>query len=298
MSSNPIPIAITALVFQIAMLAESRPVSAQPLPTHSSRGAQASLTLPTRPFGWLNSPPLESERLLGKGVVLWFFEEGCPRCIAKWTELYEIERQFQSQPVLFVAVNSGTSRNELARYLERANCRWPVICDEDRGFEKACGVPEISLNNIMQCRYIAADGSMQIANWNDVAGAARSALKRASWSLDESKVPPGLRDVSKDIEFGIYPRAIERLKQEYRNPEARAQTQYLVDVVKQHAIQAARDVEAQLTTMDSSQKYLTIQSYEERFRGLPRPKFLTDAKLELSKSADAQPMLRTSGSTR
>ena len=60
---------------------------------------EAYRLLPSGFNDWLNSPPLSMAKIRGKVVVLWFFEEGCPRCRAKWPELYEIERRFQSHNI-------------------------------------------------------------------------------------------------------------------------------------------------------------------------------------------------------
>src|SRR5690349_3653751 len=51
--------------------------------------ADTAELLPRDPAAWLNSPPLSVEALKGKGVVLWFFEEQCPRCRAKWPGMYD-----------------------------------------------------------------------------------------------------------------------------------------------------------------------------------------------------------------
>ena len=36
------------------------------------------LQLPTDPAAWINADPISLQVLAGKGVGLWFYEEGCP----------------------------------------------------------------------------------------------------------------------------------------------------------------------------------------------------------------------------
>ena len=42
----------------------------------AAQDTKSSLTLPDNPRVWLNSPPYSLEMLKGKGVLLYFFEEG------------------------------------------------------------------------------------------------------------------------------------------------------------------------------------------------------------------------------
>src|SRR5688500_17367649 len=57
---------------------------------------------------WWNFQPVSVQNLKGKGVVLYFFEEGCPRCKERWPELLQTAKKFEGQPVMFIAVNSGS----------------------------------------------------------------------------------------------------------------------------------------------------------------------------------------------
>ena len=36
----------------------------------------SGITLPENPAQWINSPPISATAMTGKGVVLYFFEEG------------------------------------------------------------------------------------------------------------------------------------------------------------------------------------------------------------------------------
>jgi len=91
-------------------------VASGAFPRTQATAADTTELLPRDPTAWLNSPPLSVDALKGKGVVLWFFEEQCPRCRAKWPGMYELAKRFEGQPVVFIAVNSGTSPIEVAQY--------------------------------------------------------------------------------------------------------------------------------------------------------------------------------------
>lgn len=66
--------------------------------------------LPPEPANWINSVPLSLDSLNGKGAVIWFFEEQCPRCRAAWPDLMALAKKHENEPVAFIAVNSGTPR--------------------------------------------------------------------------------------------------------------------------------------------------------------------------------------------
>src|SRR4051812_37123176 len=72
--------------------------------------------LPGKEADWINSSPLTVENLKGKAVILWFFEEECPKCRANWPNMYKIAEKYADKPVIFVAVNSGTPRKKLEAY--------------------------------------------------------------------------------------------------------------------------------------------------------------------------------------
>src|SRR5688572_19238738 len=145
--------------------------------------------LPTNPSMWLNSPPLSAEALKGKGVFLWFYEEGCPTCRAKWPGLYELAKKYQGQPVVFIAVNSGNPPAEVAQYAREVRLTWPIIVDPTREFEKLYMDNEISLQNIHQCQLILPSGKKTNGQWSDLDASVQVALTGASWKIDPQTIP-------------------------------------------------------------------------------------------------------------
>ncbi|MDX1947001.1 MAG: TlpA disulfide reductase family protein [Pirellulaceae bacterium] len=163
---------------------------------------QGEFKLPEDPAAWVNSGPISLKTLAGKGAVLWFYEEGCPRCRDKWPEMYALAKQYEGKPVLFIAVNSGNPRGAVEQYAGDVGLRWPTIVDPTRDFERQCGIGEISLQNIYQAGIITHDGKFRRASWDDLPGAADNALSGAKWNVDPTGIPAALQGAWLAIEFG------------------------------------------------------------------------------------------------
>lgn len=210
-------------------------------------GPSAEFRLPTDPAMWLNSMPLSAEALAGKGAVLWFYEEGCPRCRERWPGLLETAKKFEGQPVVFIAINSGNERADVAHYAREVGCNWPIIVDESRQFEKAAGLDnEVSLQNIYQCRVLTADGRLVGGNPGNMDQTAETALAGAKWRVDPAGIPAALRSAWVSIELGNPGPAAAAIKKGLSSPKAdlkegatklneavQADIQKLVDEAKQ-----------------------------------------------------------------
>ncbi len=158
--------------------------------------------LPSNPEQWINSSPLTYEQLAGKGVVFWYFEETCPKCRKAWPKLMEEVAKFADQPVLFIAVNSGCERSEIAKYVEELQLSWPVLVDPDRSFEAASGEVDISLDRIMDVRMVKPDQSYMWGWWNDIPMTVEHATQGAAWKFNYEKVPAEMHFAARRLEFG------------------------------------------------------------------------------------------------
>lgn len=161
--------------------------------------------LPTDADQWINSGPLTYDNFRGKGVVLWYFEETCPRCAGKWPGMLEMSRNMSDKPVLFVAVNSGRSRGKIQSYIRKHEIDWPVLIDPDRSFEAASEVGVISLQSINSMRLITADGKFTYGYWNDWQKSLDIALRDAKWNVKYDRLDPFMHDAVRRMEFGVYP---------------------------------------------------------------------------------------------
>jgi thiol-disulfide isomerase/thioredoxin len=234
---------------------------------------RGELQLPSDPAAWVNTGPISLQSLAGKGVVLWFYEEGCPRCRAKWPEMYTLAKQYQGKPVFFMAVNSGNSRGEVEQYARDVGLTWPVIVDTNREFEKMCGIGEISLQNIYQAGYITADGKFQQGRWSDLAGTADNALSGAKWEVDPAGIPVTLQAAWTAIEFGNPSGAAAAVKKGLTSPKAdvKAAATRLNDAVQakiKSLVDAAKNAE------NTGNKWVAYKSYQaviDQFGGYDLP---------------------------
>ena len=147
------------------------------VPAVSPSSSPPAWPLPTDKSAWIGSLPFTQKTLNGKVMVLWFFEEGCPKCKAKWRELNSLPVSYKGKPVIFVAVNSGNSREAVADYVRENKVNLAVIADTDRQLEKLGGFGEISLNNVYQVAIMTPDGQLHQADPNDLKATAEAAVK-------------------------------------------------------------------------------------------------------------------------
>jgi len=165
---------------------------------------EGALRLPQDPRAWITGTPITTESMRGKAIVLYFFEEGCPRCREKWPAIVAAAKQSRGKPVMLIAVNSGSPPDRLARYVKEQGLDFPVIADVDRSLEKAAGVQAVSLNNIWQARVIDPDGKLQLGDGGDIPGTLESAAASANWNVDPEKFPAEMLPTWQMVEFGNY----------------------------------------------------------------------------------------------
>lgn len=252
--------------------------------------AEDAPAFPADPAKWINSPPLTVQQMGGKGVFLWFFEETCPSCREKWPGLMEKANKYADKPVVFIAVNSGNSPAEVSEYANSVRCRWPMIVDVDRSFEKACGVKEISLQNIHQAYYISADGKLHRGNWDEIDATVGDALNGAAWKLDPAEIPPALKDTWRAFEFGNYKGGAPSLKKSLasKKPEVQEAAQKLWDA-------AEGEVKAKFTAAQEAhaaeqnwKAFELCQFVGDRFNGFDMPEEFADLKKDLQKDSQVK----------
>ena len=129
------------------------------------------------PTTWANGGPITTEALRGKAAFLYFFEESCPRCRDRWPMLFETAAKYADQPIVFIAISSGTTRPEVEQYARSVNLTWPVIVDTDRSFERQADMGEISLQNVMQAGYLTPEGELRHGDWSKIDETIRRALE-------------------------------------------------------------------------------------------------------------------------
>jgi len=254
----------------------------------SSAAAQDSgFTLPENPANWINSPPLSNEALEGKAAFLWFFEETCPRCRERWPDMLATAKRFEGKPILFIAVNSGSSATSVASYVRQNHIDWPVIVDTDRALEQQANVGEISLQNIYQARVLLPDGTLTRGDWSNIDGTAERALRDAKWGVDPQGIPASLRGAWFGVEFKIYGAVAAQVKRAAgsRKPEEKAAGERLMAYVLE---QMQKDADAAGQLLKQNQPWPAYKAYAEvaeRYKGYDLPAEVTSALRSLEKDA-------------
>lgn len=233
------------------------------------QSSELQVTFPASPGNWINSGPITAEALQGKAAVLWYFEEDCPRCREKWPAMIATSQQFADKPIVFIGVNSGSSRAKIEQYVRDCKIPWPIVLDPSREFEKASGVPEISLQNIYQMKTINGAGQWANGNPGDLAGSAQHALAGAKWRVEPAEVPASLKQAWVAVEFGNFAAAAPLVKKGMVAASAE---------IKQAATKLSEAVDAAATSeLEAAQKlstagekwlaYKCYQAVGERFVG-------------------------------
>jgi thiol-disulfide isomerase/thioredoxin len=230
--------------------------------------------LPSEADHWINSRPLDYELLAGKGVVFWFFEEDCPRTAKAWSELKRLAADNFDKPILFVAVNSGTDREELEKYLRKNEVDWPTIADTNRQFEKAGQVPTISLRNTKQAYMLTPDGRFRLGQWKDLEWTVQQALTGAKWTINPDDYSPELFAAIRAIEFDDYQTAASEIRTVFKDPsdEVKQSVRKLVGVIRSRIQEAWQAVAAQVDADKTWEAYQAYRKVADRFAGIPLPK--------------------------
>jgi thiol-disulfide isomerase/thioredoxin len=252
------------------------------LATRSEETSAAKLEFPSV---WVNSDPVSLESLRGKGVFLYFYEESCPGCKSKWPGMIETANKYEDEPIVFIAVNSGTSKAQVEQYAQSVQLPWPVIVDTDRSFERKCEVGEISLQNTMQSCYVTAGGELERGDWSDMDGTVRRALAGAKWNVDPAQIPSELKPLWRNLEFSHFADSRPALAKALgsRKPDIKKAAQALSDSVDERI---ERDLAAADKSKDEGHRLAAYERYGalvEKFPGYPAAAPGVSARRELAK---------------
>lgn len=170
-----------------------------------SGAAWAQETLDLKGSGWVNAKDFSLDRLKGKIVVVYFFSNQCPRCIAAIPGRNLFRKNYGDKPVVFIAVNSGNPRSVVEEYVKTNKFEWPIWVDERRETEKPFGF-KISLQNIYQWFLIDPEGKLHRTAFEekDIAADIETYLPRAKMLFDGVTIPEKMKGVARDLEMGQY----------------------------------------------------------------------------------------------
>jgi hypothetical protein len=230
-------------------------------------------TLPSDPQQWINTGPLSYENFRGKGVVLWYFEETCPRCARKWPGMLKMSQDMADQPVLFLAVNSGKDRKVVQSYVRKHKIDWPVLVDPDRSFEAASGVPQISLQKIHTMRLVTSDGGFTYGYWNDWKKSLDIALRDATWKVNYDRLHPSMHGAVRRLEFGIFRPVAVAIKTGLKDesPDVRRAAEFTKGYVDRQMQEELRQTIVGKDGKDPWVQYQALELVSERFAPLELP---------------------------
>ncbi len=221
------------------------------------------------PATWVNSDPISLESLRGKAVFLYFFEETCPKCRDRWPSLMDKAREYADEPILFVAVNSGSPKQTVEAYARSVNLTWPVIVDQDRSFEDRAEIVEISLQNVMQVAFVTASGELRHGQWADIDGTIDQALAGAKWNVDPDGIPDDLMPAWRSLEFCQFAIARPAITKGLtsRKADVKAAAEKLSNFVQERG---ERDLAAADKSAAAGNKWRAYQRDTRRGRGVYR----------------------------
>lgn len=190
-----------------------------------------------------------------------------------WPGLQAVASKFNNKPVLFLAVNSGTPRSQVQSYLRKNRIGWPAIADIDRSFERTCGVPAVSLKNILQMRILRPDGRLVSTSSTRLEATLTQALADASWNVDPQGIPASLKRTWFQVEFGNFSAAAAAVKKAIKSrktetKEAGTRLKAYVEKKMQAQLTAAKKAE------DEKKLWEAYEGYNDatgRFKGYALP---------------------------
>ncbi len=240
--------------------------------------------LPADPSVWVNGGPLTAEMLKGKAAFVYYYEEGCPTCRAKWPALLATAKKYEDKPIVFIAVNSGTSREDVMEYAREVNLTWPILVDANRQFEKDSGVNEISLQNIYQARVITADGKLEMGDFRNPEASADRALQGAKWNIDPTGIPSQLIPVWRGLEFGMMTNAAGPLKAALtsKDPTVKAGADKLNTIVQEKIATEVKAAKEAFAAGEKWKSYKMVNAVSIQYAGLELPEAVNKAKTALA----------------
>jgi thiol-disulfide isomerase/thioredoxin len=246
--------------------------------------------LPAEDSAWINSSPLSVENLKGKAVILWFFEEECPKCRANWPNMYKIAEKYADKPVIFVAVNSGTPRKKLEVYAQEVGLKWPLIVDTSRDFEKECDLYPLTLNNITHIGFITTRGQYFRGDWRVIDQMVERALTDTYWTIKPTEVPDAVKIIWRAFEFGDAVKTADLLKRAkvHQRPDVREGAVRFESLVKAAMDKELKDAGTLKEGGRIVWSYKTYHYVNSKFRGFEIPAIVQEQCQKLVNEPEVQ----------
>jgi peroxiredoxin len=193
--------------------------------------------------------------LQGKAVVLFFYEQDCPKCRGLIPQRNEVVEQYKDKPIKFIAVAAGDSMREAQAYVRETHLEMPVFADNLSLMEKRYG-EKISLQNIYQFRVIGPTGTIE--EYRMEPAAIDKVLAGVKWKYKDDGYDPRLDAAIDRLEWGQYVDGIRLLKPYLKNSnkDLAASAQKLYDAVHAEGQQWLADAQ------DAEKSEKPVEAYD------------------------------------
>jgi thiol-disulfide isomerase/thioredoxin len=161
--------------------------------------ARAEATADFPPGMFTDTGRYSIEQMRGKVVVLFFFEETCPRCRGLIPERNKLINSMRDKPVKFIAVDPGHTLADSNLYAQETKFIMPIFSDPLRVME-ARWHEHISLNNIYQFKVIDSEGHVAAFREEDIA----AVVAKASWKFKGKGYDAKLDNAIEAFEWNQY----------------------------------------------------------------------------------------------
>jgi peroxiredoxin len=145
----------------------------------------------------------------GKVLVLFFYEDDCPRCRGSIPERNAVVAQFKDKPVKFLAVASSDTLNEAIGYTRETRLAMPAFADTLGVMQARYGF-KISLQNIWQFRVIGPDGNISAMSMDPAA--IEAAVAKVQWKYKTGGYDAKLNGVIELLEWNQHEAALRQLR--------------------------------------------------------------------------------------
>lgn len=166
----------------------------------------------------------------GKVLVLFLYEQDCPRCRGEIPERNKIVEQFKGKPVKFIAIGAADPLPDVMAYVRGTKLQMPSFADTFGVMEKRYG-QHISLQNIYHFRVIGPDG--KIVGYDMKPETIEAALQKVTWKYKDAGYDPKLNNIIELLEWNQYEPAVKQLKPLTKAPKGVGESATkLMDAVK------------------------------------------------------------------
>jgi peroxiredoxin len=174
----------------------------------------------------------------GKAVVLFFYEQECPKCRGSVPERNKVIEAFKDKPVKFIAIAASDSLTDAIGYVKATKMEMPAFADP-LGLMEARYGQKISLQNIYQCRIVGPDGSLRGMSFDKES--IEAAISDVKWKYKEDGQDPRVARAVEPLEWNQYDLGLKALRPLLKNKQTAEQAQKIYDKVKSEATTWAND---------------------------------------------------------